>query len=256
MSLPFSSRRKVCEARLIKEGFKPIFIDAIDLRDKSIDDLKDKFDFENFKSSHGVFPSVGEVGCALSHLRAYEKIAKKKLKDKYFFIAEDDCLPLVNAKEILEIINSLKGLSPDVVLLGYSKVDDHIYKAIQRSNPIKKLANVSGSKRLIGRKYTETTCGAVAYLVSQRFIKKLSKMDRPRVVADDWLYYKSEMNATILHVSPLCFLEDFNSMKSNLEDFRSVKFAKKYKRIRIPRFIRPFWQHFVGLGRRLLMELT
>ena len=256
VSLPDSTRRQICKSRLISKGYVPIFFDAIDGRTKSKEDFNDKFDYDYFEAEFGFYPSSGEVGCALSHQSVYAELVESKLTDNYFLIVEDDCIPRVSAKVMLRVIEALDNFVPDIVLVGYSKVDDKIYRQIEISNPLKVLASVKGSVRKIGKKYTETTCGAVAYLVSGSFLKKLATIKKPGILADDWTFYRDKMKAQIFHVSPLCFLEDFRSLESNLEDSRGIKFLERRVRLRLPKVIRPYWRYLLGLGRKFLMIIS
>ena len=167
ISLPFSPRRAIVK-RLIEFGYNPIFIDALDARNKSEQDIK-QFDYESFYNKNNFYPSKGEVGCAVSHFNLYVRLANTKTQQDYFLITEDDCIPKAFSEEMLSIINSVKDLSPDIVLLGYAKVDESIYSEIQRSNPIRVLKKALHGKYQIGENMLRQLVCAVSYLVSRNF---------------------------------------------------------------------------------------
>lgn len=255
ISLPDSSRKKTTKYRLNNCNYTAVFHDAIDTRYLNRTVLEDQFDFEGFKDFYGYYPSSSEVGCVLSHYKVYRYLAKLNSKDDYFLIVEDDCIPLLNSKKLKNIILSSKDISADIVILGYSKVDNEIYKQIQRANPIKILKNIDNGKFKIGVKYIESQCGAVAYLVSREFIKKLATIQKPKVLADEWPFYKNKMEAKIVHISPLSFLEDYMNMESTQEGQRGIDSQINLRKVRLPKYLRPIWQHTLGIYRRFLMWL-
>jgi len=68
--------------------------------------------------------SIGEIGCASSHLKLYEKLLASD--QEYFIIIEDDVEFDKNFKLFLEQINKLSKIDFDVLFLGYfgSEIND------------------------------------------------------------------------------------------------------------------------------------
>jgi glycosyl transferase, family 25 len=214
ISLEGSERRAVARERAIECGLDLIFFDGINLVDKNPNDYLDLFDIDGFKLRHHRSPSSGDIGCTLSHYSLWKKLSNET-KDKYHLILEDDFISKVHAEEILEVVNST-DLNFDVLLLGYSKVTAKEESIINIINPIKEL--YSTEQHRIGFKFRESSCGAVAYIVSRNFITKVSKLkQKPCHVPDDWPFFKQN-GFNILHVKPLCFYEDFLNMKSYIKE--------------------------------------
>ena len=67
--------------------------------------------------------SIGEIGCALSHTKLMEHIAKQVstnsyLADKWFIVLEDDSMPTVDAKKLKnKMLKILQSLPKDYKLL-------------------------------------------------------------------------------------------------------------------------------------------
>lgn len=70
--------------------------------------------------------SDGELGCALSHLLAWDYFIND-LKNNLLFILEDDALP-VSLEEIIQAIGTFRDSNADVLMLGYRKNLDVISK--------------------------------------------------------------------------------------------------------------------------------
>jgi glycosyl transferase family 25 len=214
ISLKGSERRAVAKERAINCDLDLVFYDGINLVDKDPNDYLDVFDIDGFKARYNRAPSSGEIGCALSHYALWNKLAIE-IKDDFHLIMEDDFISKVNAAQIIEIVDST-GLNFDILLLGYSKVANKEESIIKIISPIKEL--YSTEQHRIGFKFRESSCGAVAYIVSKNFITKISKVkQKPFHVLDDWSFFKQN-GFVILHVQPLCFYEDFLNLKSSITE--------------------------------------
>jgi hypothetical protein len=137
----------------------------------------------------------------------------------------------------------------DIIILGYSKVTSVEEFAINQYSPIKTLYSTKNHN--VGVKFNESTCGTLAYIVSNNFIKYMANFsDKPSHLSDDWSFYKKK-KFKIFHVSPLCFYEDFSELISSIkEDDR-----KGPDRIRLPRKLRPAWRIVRGKVVYILMVL-
>ena len=251
ISLEDSSRREICRNRLLSKGYNPVFHNAFDSRNLNENQLEELFDFNLFRESFDYKIDSGVVGCTLSHYNLYKTLLEYKNKSTYYIIAEDDCIPLVTSNELESIIDTALEFSFDIFLLGYSKMDDAQYKVVNKMNPFKKL--YSSGKFHVGIRYKQSSCGTVAYVVSRRFLEKITTLiKKPYYVADEWFFLENRLELLILHINPLCFLEDYNNMASNLEEGRIENSSAKK---RLPYFVRPLWRNFYGLWARVMFYI-
>jgi hypothetical protein len=155
---------------------------------------------------------------------------------------------LVDSECLGAIVRTAAARNADVVVLGYAKVDDEMERAIDVTNPLMDAVAAPGTDRLVGHRCHETTCGALSYLVSQRFLRALAVDNDFGRLADDWDYHR-RLGMNVMHASPLCFREDYSGMASALEKSRSVSSGRRPGRL--PAFLRPPWRHALGMARRV-----
>lgn len=222
------------------------FFDAIDAGTNPIVESAFLTSAQIFQVRYGRRQTMGELACLLSHQSLYQSLAMEK--PDYHLILEDDFIPLINVKSLKEILSAAINQGADIVILGYSKVDDDLERAIDVSNPLMNTLMIPHTDRLIGQRCHETTCGTVSFLVSPHFIDLISNNFDWGRLADDWAYY-SHLGLKIRHVKPLCFREDYLNMSSSLEFTRGN--LSQGNRMRLPIFLRPLWRVFLGFGRRI-----
>lgn len=245
ISLPNSPRRYVASQRATAANLVINFIDAIDALTNPIVENVYSTSAKTFQIRYGRRQTLGELACLLSHQSLYQSLAKEN--PGYHLILEDDFIPLVDAKNLSEILSFAIHQGADLVLLGYAKVDDELERAINVSNPLMNTQAIPYFDHVIGQRCHETTCGAVSYFVSPKFLYKMSRNVDYGRLADDWTYH-DQLGLKIMHVKPLCFLEDYLNMSSSLEPSRRNDSQKRW--IRLPRFLRPLWRVVLGLIRR------
>lgn len=246
ISLKNSPRRLEAQQRASAAGFEACFFDAIDASTDPIVENLYLTSSQKFISRYGRRQTTGELANLLSHQSLYKSLQQYPLD--YHLILEDDFIPLVDAKYLSNVVSLAAGKDADIVILGYSKVDDELEKAINVSNPLMNTLSIPSTNSGIGQRCLETTCGAVSYLVSPRFLDELVIIDDYARLTDDWTYH-DQLGLKIMHVKPLCFREDYKNMSSTLELSRSK--SSRMRRVRLPSFLRPFWRAVLGLGRRL-----
>src|SRR5690606_15316866 len=156
-------------------------------------------------------PANGEVGCTLSHIRLCDFLAKEGAEFSVIF--EDDVIPLVDAATLGEVLEVAQANRLDIVILGYSKMDDREERLMNKVNPIRNIYNIDNGRYSIGKRYKESTVGTVAYAVSRRAAERLGSLNRPFHLADDWQYMES-LGLSIFHLNPLGFREDYQGMTS------------------------------------------
>ncbi|WGE32943.1 glycosyltransferase family 25 protein [Actinobacillus genomosp. 1] len=91
ISLANSARRKIISARLNSLGLAFEFIDAVNGRDLTEEQLAQiDYDFypQRFGGKHKL--KLGEIGCAMSHIKAYQYLVDNHIKEA--IILEDDAI--------------------------------------------------------------------------------------------------------------------------------------------------------------------
>jgi hypothetical protein len=250
ISLPGSTRRPAAGERAAGAGLTVRFFDAVDaLASEDVSKLLNT-SARSFQARYGRAQTRGELACLLSHQRLCRMLTSEEAA--YQLILEDDFIPLAGAGELDGILAAAAARRADVVLLGYAKVDDDGEAAINLSNPLMEARSVPNGGRLLGYRCLETTCGALSYLCSRRFLEAMAGDNEYGRLADDWRYHE-KLGLSIMHVKPLCFREDYRTMTSSLEGDRSALRAPSGTRL--PPFLRPFWRRGWGTLRKLQYHL-
>jgi glycosyl transferase family 25 len=214
ISISKSPRRELARKKGAEFGFEIQFFRATNYVKRATQELTSEFDFNKFYDRYGRPPSSGEIGVFMSHFALWRKL-KEKGEGGAHLILEDDFLPKATAKIIDNIILSTKG-DYDVIILGYSKVDKEIEGVISLMNPLN-VRYTSGHYK-VGKKFHESTCGALSYVVKSSFFDKvLINGLKPYYLIDDWTVFK-KMGVNILHVTPLCFHEDYKNLSSSIDE--------------------------------------
>jgi GR25 family glycosyltransferase involved in LPS biosynthesis len=241
ISLINSDRRKIATARAVNLNLKFEFFDAVDgISDENIPSIL-QVNNEVFKRRYKVRRDFlsRELGALLSHQNLYRKIKSLNNNCGPYLILEDDFFPLLTYAELEKIRNFLMDSKIDLLILGYSRVDNRQEAIINYTNPLFELKKIPGTKFHIGERSFESTCGSVAYFASQSFINRMSKDIELARLSDDWNYHKS-IGIRINHITPLCFREDYTNLKSSVDFLRKAQGIKKPKQL--PAAIKPFWR--------------
>lgn len=164
--------------------------------------------------------SVGEVGCFLSHRKAWQKIVDENLK--FGVILEDDFLLKGDVKEALSIIEAIRGKWDYIKLAGYY------------SRPCKILDSDSKENHTLVR-YTKLPAGtcaqAVSYNGAKNLLKNTDKFGRP---IDVDLQFWWEKEISVYGLNPYTFLAD-EEEESEISRMASRKDTQR-------RVFRRFWQ--------------
>jgi len=242
-------RRAYISSSLIEKNINFSFIEAIDFRNKSDEELK-KNQPKNTTSIKRDL-TKGEVGCALSHIKCYQSIINEDYD--YSLIIEDDAeIEKLSNEKIEEIIKISSANEYDIVILGYSKLDKEKEKEFSIFEPIK-IKNY-GNGFFLGSPWRQWTCGTVGYIISKKSAKKIythySEKLIPFCVADDWGFLERNFDLKILHCRPLLVFENFTEFESSIENDRS-NFSKKnkynFKYLKYIRgFLRRIYMNFQG----------
>ena len=171
------------------------FIKAVDGRQMSDSQRKEAFDYDASMKHYGRYMNEGEVGCALSHRLCYRALLDS---DKPFaMVLEDDI-------SVIRDWNSLPW--------------DEIEKTLTSSRP--RVLFLSGDYwRLSSRSITPVfdAVGAYAYIINRAAAEAILSIDKPYVVADDWLAYK-RLGIKLFAVYP--YAADANLVEALVSDVR------------------------------------
>lgn len=230
ISLEDGDRRRQALRRSYQIGINACIFDALLPGQIADFDSIYKKSSISFLKRYGRAQTFGELACLISHKRLYEKLLRSE--GEYFLILEDDFIPQDSIIALKDLYQSASNYKLDVLILGYSKSTLQVERRVSQANPFVRKINIGTGRIQIGVRAIETTCGALSYIVSRKFINlALSNKDNG-IVADDWAYYL-KMNLNIFHaVSPI-FREDYTVLPSALEFDRSNNSKKNYS-IKIP----------------------
>ena len=145
-----------------------VFIKAIDGRLLSEEERKVRFNYAGSNDLYGREMNAGEVGCALSHRKAYKEFIDSN--EPYALFLEDDISILrdLNQLDLSAIDSVLQVFQPKALMLSG---DYSYYK-----------------KKPIVRLYSAV--GAYAYILNRAAARRILSLDPPCCVADDWMFYK------------------------------------------------------------------
>ena len=195
-----------------KLNLKAEIIPAVYGKNLSKEDLKNLvYDYPNCALT------LGEIGCALSHLNIYNKMVKDDIP--IAFILEDD---VILSKDIVPMLDFLEKSNdknkPNVYLMSY--MIDYL--------PFTKKKTPVGNMYKIYRSYC--TC---AYVINKEAAKKLSKMQTPiKFEADMWESFRFISGINVYGIIPhLVYEEDVRKEFSSIENER-LTLKRKRKNFR------------------------
>ncbi|AIL31960.1 glycosyltransferase family 25 protein [Basilea psittacipulmonis] len=120
ISLKNSSRREVIKSRLDVLNISFSFFDAVNGRDLTKEDLG-KVDYSfTVKEFHVKKPlTLGEIGCAMSHIHLYEHMVKNSIAEAIIF--EDDAIVPHEFKKIISTALAKVPRRKEIVFLAHGK---------------------------------------------------------------------------------------------------------------------------------------
>lgn len=227
INLPQSTDRKAfmknhCESIDIS----PVFIDAVYGKDLSKSDIERYVGQDTAKKLFGRELLLGEIGCALSHKKIYQKIANENIP--YAVILEDDAIVEEGFNEIVKSILYL-NLSWDLVLLGHHK---DINKGLP--TPISIWDRHDLTKKISLNRLADFGFGTYGYMITIEGAKKLTaELDNIHKPID---HYTSDSNIinvyalspTVVNVNDgFVTLIDESEVRKNISDRLSVVILKR-----------------------------
>lgn len=226
----------------IKDNFKfwksPYEIyDACDLT-RNLKDYEYLINKEKILDKYGEIIGIGEVGCALSHLKLYAKLLNDDVK--YYVIFEDDSRPGIDCHDLIsEVVK--KNFRVDVLSFFSGCA------VINKTNNLE--INKYKLYKVVGR--LDNTVG---YMISKNMAEEIIKITKGKVESlADWPIILNKYN---VYISENQLLDHINTDSSLNEDrikrplrtFKSmilfiIKKAFKYKSIKLIHF--HFFHHIV-----------
>lgn len=217
-------RYKYIQNHVKNIGIDYKLIEAIDGALLNQKDIEDNCDIEQVEKLR-YWLTDGAIGCALSHLKAYEEFIKSN--DEYAFIIEDD---VVLPNNIMDIIKEIKEvmISDEVVLLYYTSFKPTSFSSINR--------NILSEGSLYYPMRIDKTITAAAYLIGRKAAQKMTETVKPiRVAADSWHHFYEEgcFSSFKVHYPSLISTKNFKSsidyLKRNSMKYRISNLINKYK---------------------------
>lgn len=171
-------RREYIRAQFEAMGIKFHFFNAIDGKKLSSAEL-DTIDFIQAEALCGHQLSLGEVGCALSHIRIYEKCLAESIDE--VIILEDDITVPEYFHTVLQAIAKRKNPHSELLYLFHGKAKTWpLYKKLPYNFKIKKVIPPSAtSSRFI--------TGTVGYYINKSGMQKLLSHAYPVRMPADYL---------------------------------------------------------------------
>ena len=159
ISLKGSERRKIAFDRALMLGLDPVFFDAIDgLTDSSIESLL-KNNNEDFQKRYKVKRNFlnRELATLLSHQEVYKTIKDAENDAEPYLILEDDFVPSIDNEELKLITNYFTKNKLELLVMGYSRVDQEEETLINFTNPLVNIEKIPSSNRIVGNRILQTT---------------------------------------------------------------------------------------------------
>lgn len=212
ISLKDSTRRKEISARLNSLELDFQFVDAVYGKALTQEQLK-QIDFEFYPQKYAAKKplTLGEIGCALSHIKMYEHIVANNIPEA--IILEDDAIVSLYFKQILKDVLRKVPARREIIFFdhGKAKVFPIMRNLVERYRLARYLKPSKNSKRSIIR--------TTAYLITQDGAKKLLKFAYPVRLPSDFLTGLLQMTDIQAYgVEPACVFGGHISEIDEIED--------------------------------------
>ena len=205
INLPKSVERK----EVINQQFSSMeltgveWIEAIDGRAMLEEDILAANDFQYQERSNNRHFFPGEIGCVLSHHKAYQKLLEQNVECA--LVLEDDAKMDVAICEIFESLEEeMKSAVPKILLLTHAK--SYFIKDKRKING-RTLVDVARAR------------GGYGYIINRSAAKVLLEINTPiRHVADDWkrVIFLSGRKVKFQAIIPPLITHNFTGNKSDI----------------------------------------
>jgi glycosyl transferase family 25 len=170
------------------------FIDAVDGRVLTDEDLARKTDAARMVAAIGRPMTRGEIGCSLSHLEACRQLLASDAPAT--LVLEDDCQPDETLVRFLSAADNLPA--------GWDVIHLHWWNA--RTSLLRQHRLTSGIKLL---RFVESGWSSGAYLMSRHAAQKILEKNTPVIVPSDHVLHEIEpVGLQVWGTSPLCVREN------------------------------------------------
>lgn len=199
---------------------------AVNMLDKTEQDFSALFDVDKFQQRYGRAVTRGEIGCTLSHLQVYEKLANDPaIQDNEFvLICEDDALFVENYQFVLDQLLQ-QSLNAEIILVGQSKIAqfDDLELEINYPTTFQALRKpIAHTNYHYALPYKNYFAGTVTYLIRKSAVNKFLmqlKEGLPYWLADDYVLFAEALQIETLVIRPLLAIEN-PLLESNLSGAR------------------------------------
>lgn len=205
ISLKNSTRRENIAKRLSGLGLDFTFFDATDGK-KLPTSVLESVDYD-FYPKHYLSPkplTLGEIGCAISHIKVYEHMVENNIESA--IILEDDAIVSQHFKEIVEDTLNKINKNHELIFFDHGKVKSHFFKKqiVEGYRLAHYKTPSKNSRRCI--------IYATAYLITLSGAKKLLNYAYPiRLPADYLTGLIQKTRVDTYGVEPPCVFRGLNS---------------------------------------------
>ena len=240
-------RRILIKKELDKLGMPFSFFNAVDgkLLKPSYQKKMSELRFEAYRNIENLKGKIkvrhGEVGCALSHIKIYSHIVKKKIP--LSLVLEDDSEINENLKKIIEdplLLDFARRGGFEVLNLGCIRRED-IYIPILRFFGRRKIHN----NQTIG-KPARVIPGTSCYLLTLNGAKKLLESSMPLRYGADQLLANAEYFDITIYATKTPIVAQLRFLKSTIQTETKKKAVRKRK---------SFNKKIVGFPRKIIKVL-
>ena len=229
-------RRERVQKRLVKMGIIPHFMDAIMGKDLSPQDLADHVQEVDALT-------LGEVGCALSHMACLRRFLETRRKSVVVF--EDDIA--FSPRLTLDVLK-------DLVAFVESQEEPLMMALHDDSRPVEEVTQIDG----IAVNRTYRFMRAHAYIVNRAAARKILDLQTPlQFQFDDCKQYYYLKGITLLTVAPALVMND-DSVESTIESERSddaalaeLRWQQRKKNVKRLFWALPWQEKLLCLQRKL-----
>lgn len=185
VSLQQDIKKRAAISKILNEfNLEFTFIDAVYGKELSTDYLHSlRSNSSGLLVDRGFPASPGEIGCTLSHLKAYQEVIDRGLE--WACILEDDAILDSRFRKFINEFDS-RNLNPlNLYLLGgqIPNSKKYIIKSIKN---VKKIGSQNFYKTIRSERFIYRTC---CYLISSNLAKNLIVLGGDEfILADDWAY--------------------------------------------------------------------
>ena len=212
ISLVNSPRRSIIKNRLSKLGLQFEFFDAIygkDLSKEQLSQIDFQFYPQNFSGKKPL--TLGEIGCAMSHIMLYEHIVKNNIREA--IILEDDAIVSLYFEEIVTAALNKVSSKKEILFLDHGKAK--VYPFMKRLPERYRLAKYRSPSKKSKRSIIRTT----GYLITYEGAKKLLSYAYPIRMPSDFLTGLLQLtNINAYGIEPACVFGDVDSEIDSIEN--------------------------------------